>query len=155
MCVCWTRTRHITCLLAAGRGVALSADSTERLSVLHIHTTGAPGPRAAQPAIRTGGNAGRGGCVAGDSPLLQDLGDEQGRQTESFNPKYWRQKRKRWREKKDVKCSRRSSEASCTRDRYSQTLCLALAYEKKSNGVKNELDSLVSYLSKYLCCIRT
>lgn len=67
MCMC---LHYITCLLAAGQGVALSADSTEWLFVLYIHTTGALRPHTAERASLMDGNTETEDCTAGDSPPL-------------------------------------------------------------------------------------
>lgn len=85
-CVC-VYLHSITYLLAAGQDVALSADSTEWLFVLYIHTTGAPGPHTIERASLMDGNTETEDCIAGDSPPLRYLGDEQEKQTEteSFN----------------------------------------------------------------------
>lgn len=60
----------ITCLLAAGRGTALSPGSISEPVVLDIHT--------AQRATLTGDNTKREGCAA-------DLRDKQGDETERRN----------------------------------------------------------------------
>lgn len=73
----------ITCLLAAGQGVALSAGSTEWPLVLYIHTAGAPGPHTVERASPTVGNTEWEGCIAEDSLPPQHLGDEQRNKTET------------------------------------------------------------------------
>ncbi len=75
MCVC---VHCITGLLAAGQGVALSAESTEWPLVLYIHTAEALGPHTAERASLTVDNTEREGCIAEDSPPPQHLGDGQG-----------------------------------------------------------------------------
>lgn len=67
----------ITCLLAAGRGTALSPGSISEPVVLDIHT--------AQRATLTGNNTKREGCAAVDFQPPSDLRDKQGDETERRN----------------------------------------------------------------------
>lgn len=138
----------ITCLLSAGQGVALSAESTEWPSVLYIHTAGAPGPHTAERASLTDDNTEREGCIGEDSPPPRHLGDKQGNETnrkkkglimkartgasyrEAERERQEKKEERIWMKERDVwtkvKSSRRGPEASFTKEHYSPILCLQL-----------------------------